>query len=66
MPTWRWLRILIVTNDGEERAYLQEYFGQPPDQYQLARFFLMQQVAHIFYAMAFLLQSSSAQPGRLQ
>ncbi len=54
---------LIVTNDREERAYLQEYFGQPPDQYQLARFFLMQQVAHIFYAMAFLLQSSPRNPG---
>ena len=50
---------LVVTNDAEERAYLQEYFGQPPDQYQLARFFLMQQVAHIFYAMVFLLLGSS-------
>jgi aminoglycoside phosphotransferase (APT) family kinase protein len=50
---------LVVTNDAEERVYLQEYFGQPPDRYQLARFFLMQQVAHIFYAMVFLLLGSS-------
>jgi hypothetical protein len=50
---------LVVTNDAEERVYLEEYFGQPPDRYQLARFFLMQQVAHIFYAMAFLLIGSS-------
>jgi hypothetical protein len=50
---------LLVTNDAEERVYLQEYFGQPPDQYQLARFFLMQQVAHIFYVMAFLSIGSS-------
>ena len=50
---------LVVTNEAEERVYLQEYFGQPPDAYQLARFFLMQQVAHIFYAMAFLLLGSS-------
>jgi aminoglycoside phosphotransferase (APT) family kinase protein len=50
---------LVVTNDAEERVYLQEYFGQPPDQYQLARFFLMQQLAHIFYAMVFLLLGSS-------
>jgi aminoglycoside phosphotransferase (APT) family kinase protein len=50
---------LVVTNDAEERVYLQEYFGQPPDRYQLARFFLMQQVAHIFYAMAFLWLGSS-------
>ena len=53
---------LVVTNDAEERVYLQEYFGQPPDRYQLARFFLMQQVAHIFYAMAYLLQGSSGKP----
>ena len=52
----------VVTNDAEESAYLQEYFGQPPDQYQLARFFLMQQVVHIFYAMAFLLLGSSGKP----
>jgi thiamine kinase-like enzyme len=50
---------LVVTNDAEERVYLQQYFGQPPDGYQRARFFLMQQVAHIFYAMAFLLSGSS-------
>ena len=52
----------VVTNDAEERVYLQEYFGQPPDQYQLARFFLMQQVAHIFYAMGFLFLGSSGKP----
>jgi len=31
----------VVTDGAEERAWLQEYFGQPPDEYQLARFFLM-------------------------
>jgi aminoglycoside phosphotransferase (APT) family kinase protein len=53
---------LVVTNNAEERVYLQEYFGEPPDQYQLARFFLAQQVAHMFYAMAFLLLGSSGKP----
>jgi len=53
---------LVVTNDAEERAYLQEYFGEPPDQYQRARFFLMQQVAHTFYAMVFLSLGSSGRP----
>ena len=57
---------LVVTNDAEERVYLQEYFGQPPDPYQLARFFLMQQVAHIFYAMGFLLLGSSGEPVNLE
>jgi hypothetical protein len=53
---------MVVTNDAEERVYLQEYFGEPPDEYQLARFFLMQQIAHIFYAMAFLFLGSSGKP----
>jgi thiamine kinase-like enzyme len=53
---------LVVSNDAEERAYLQEYFGQPPDQYQLARFFLMRQIAHIFYSIAFLLLGSLGKP----
>ncbi len=53
---------LVVTNEAEEKAYLQEYFGQPPDPYQLARFFLMRQVSHMFYAMAFLVLGSSGQP----
>jgi aminoglycoside phosphotransferase (APT) family kinase protein len=53
---------LVVTNDAEERVYLQEYFGEPPDRYQLARFFLAQQIAHMFYAMAYLLLGSSGKP----
>jgi aminoglycoside phosphotransferase (APT) family kinase protein len=53
---------LVVTNEAEERVYLQEYFGKPPDQYQRSRFFLMQQVTHLFYAMAFLLLGSAGKP----
>jgi aminoglycoside phosphotransferase (APT) family kinase protein len=45
---------MIVTNESEEVNYLREYFGQPPDEYQRARFYLMSQLAHIFYALAFL------------
>ncbi len=56
---------LVVTNDAEESVYLQEYFGEPPDQYQLARFFLMQQVVHMFYAMVFLFLGSSGKPANL-
>jgi thiamine kinase-like enzyme len=50
----------VAANDEEERIYLHEYFGQPPDAYQLARFFLMQQLVHLFYAMAYLLIGSPA------
>ena len=52
----------VVTNDEEEMVYLREYFGAPPDPYQLARFILMQQFSHMFYAMAYLLQGSSSTP----
>jgi aminoglycoside phosphotransferase (APT) family kinase protein len=52
----------VVTNDSEEKAYLQEYFGQPPNEYQLARFFLMCQVMHMLYAAFFLLLGSSGKP----
>ena len=52
----------VVTNDTDERAYLTEYFGRPPDEYQLARFFLMRQVLHVFYATVFLLLGSTGKP----
>ncbi len=53
---------LVVTNQAEENIYLREYFGAPPDECQRARFFLMQQLAHVFYAMAFLLLGSAGNP----
>lgn len=52
----------VATTDAEEKEYLHAYFGHPPDEYQLARFFLMQQIAHIFYTMAYLLLGSSGKP----
>ena len=52
----------VVNNDSEEMTYLQEYFGQPPDEYQLARLFLMRQAMHLFYAAVFLLLGSSGKP----
>ena len=53
---------MIVSNESEERIYLQEYFGEPPDDYQRARFYLVRQLAHMFYAMAFLTLRSSGKP----
>jgi hypothetical protein len=52
----------VVANHEEELVYLKEYFGAAPDQYQRARFHLMQQLAHLFYTMAFLFLGSSGQP----
>ena len=49
----------VVANDADEKAFLEEYFGQPADEYQLARFFLMRQVVHMFAAAVFLLLGSA-------
>ena len=52
----------VVTSDADEAIYLREYFGQPPDEYQRARFFLMRQTFHLFHAMGFLLIGSAGKP----
>jgi aminoglycoside phosphotransferase (APT) family kinase protein len=53
---------MLVVNEAEEQIYLQEYFGAPPVSYQAARFYLTKQLAHVFYAMAFLTQGSADKP----
>ncbi len=53
---------MIVTNSADEAAFLKEYFGAPPNDYQSARLFLAQQVAHTFYAMVYLLLGSADEP----
>ena len=45
---------MLVANEEEEEIYLEEYFGAPPTPYQAARFYLMRQLAHIFYCVVFL------------
>ena len=52
----------VVTNEEEEKAFLQEYFGAAPNRYQLARFHLMQQISHLFYTLAFLFQGWTGKP----
>jgi thiamine kinase-like enzyme len=38
----------IITNEAEETAFLTSYFGTHPTDYQRARFFLVQQIVHLF------------------
>lgn len=49
---------MLASNEGEEETLLRKYFAAPSDEYQRARLHLMRQVAHMFYAMAFLAGSS--------
>jgi len=44
----------VVANDADEKDFLKTYFGQTPDEYQRARFYLMQQLMHIFYLVVFM------------
>jgi hypothetical protein len=53
---------MLVANETEEQTYLQEYFGAPPDSYQAARFFLMRQLAHMFYTLVFLSLGPDGKP----
>jgi aminoglycoside phosphotransferase (APT) family kinase protein len=52
----------VVTNNADEWTYLELYFGQRPDEYQRARFFLMRQVVHMLSAAVFLLLGSAGKP----
>ena len=56
----------VVTNDADERTLLQQYFGQAPDEYELARFFLMRQILHVLAASVFLLLGSAGKPVNLR
>ncbi len=52
----------VVTNDAEEGAYLRTYFGGAAGDYRLARFYLMRQTLHMFYAIVFMLFGSAGKP----
>nr|WP_294947539.1 phosphotransferase [uncultured Mucilaginibacter sp.] len=44
----------VITNEAEEKDYLTGYLGKVPTEYQLARFFLMQQIVHVAYFTFFM------------
>jgi thiamine kinase-like enzyme len=52
----------VVTNNVDEETYLAQYFGQPADKYQRARFFLMRQAVHMLSATVYLLLGSAGKP----
>ena len=52
---------LIVADGAEESTFLAQYFGHAPTDYQRARFFVMQQITHMFYSMVYLLIGSAGE-----
>lgn len=55
----------VVNNDEDEFQYLQNYFGEAPEHYIKARFFLMQQLLHVYYMSIFILYASRSVPIRV-
>jgi thiamine kinase-like enzyme len=56
----------VIHNEDDELQYLQNYFEEAPDQYIQARFFLMQQLLHVFYMSIFMLYASRSIPIRIE
>jgi aminoglycoside phosphotransferase (APT) family kinase protein len=52
----------VVANGAEEEAYLQTYFGGPAGQYRQARFYLMGQLVHMFYAAFLMVLGAAGKP----
>ncbi len=52
----------VVDSEVEESIYLRTYFGEEPDEYRSARFYLMRQLVHIFYAMVYTQIGSAGKP----
>ena len=50
----------VLRNDDDEREFLETYFGHPPTAYQQAKFFLMRQLLHVSYFVAFMLFGGAA------
>ena len=53
---------MLVANESEEKIYLQEYFGQAPDEYQRARFYLMKTACTYLLRHGVLTLRSSGNP----
>ncbi|OKH53764.1 hypothetical protein NIES2101_09945 [Calothrix sp. HK-06] len=52
----------FISTEAREEMFLKAYFGDSLDEYKRARFFLMQQVCHMFYAMIFMKFALKLQP----
>jgi thiamine kinase-like enzyme len=52
----------FVKDTHHEKIYLTAYFGNKLDKYIIGRFYLMQQVCHVYYAMLMLRFAAEAKP----
>ncbi len=54
----------FAPDDAREETLLTNYFGEPPNEYQRARFYLMRQIMHMAYA-TFLMVLGAASGGQI-
>lgn len=52
----------FVRDETQEELYLKAYFGEALDDGKRARFFLMQQVCHLFYGLVMLKMAAASRP----
>jgi aminoglycoside phosphotransferase (APT) family kinase protein len=52
----------VVANDADEESYLRAYFGEETHEYRTARFYLMRQLVHVFYAIVYTNIGSAGKP----
>ena len=52
----------VVANNADEDTYLRAYFGEAPGEYRAARFYLMRQLVHMFYAMVYTQIGTAGKP----
>ena len=50
----------FVGDEAHEEAYLRAYFGEPAGDYRRARFTLMRQAVHLFYAALLMLMAAGS------
>ena len=52
----------VVMNEKDEAAYLETYFQEAVDEYKHARFFLMQEILHLYYFIFLMVFDTGEQP----
>ncbi len=52
----------VVMNEKDEAGYLETYFEEATDEYKHARFFLMQEILHLYYFIFLMLFDSGEKP----
>lgn len=52
----------LTENEEDEKSFLETYFGKTVDDYEFARFFLMQQILHLYYFVFLMAFDNGAKP----